>query len=92
MDETLEKMMMMMTTMQRLESMGERVLGVGATYLCSRASVAEGVFFIRVNVCWRILILRYASKIPTPAKFCWRTPENTYTPIRSRGNKGPRNR
>jgi len=36
--------------------------------------------FIRVNVCWRILILRYASKMPTPAKFCWRTPENTYTP------------
>ena len=27
MDETLEKMMMMMTTMQRLESVGERVLG-----------------------------------------------------------------
>ncbi len=27
MDKTLKKMMMMMTTMQRLESVGERVLG-----------------------------------------------------------------
>jgi hypothetical protein len=34
--------------------------------------------WVWVNVCWRILILRCASKRPAPAKFCLYTPENTY--------------
>ncbi len=32
---------------------------------------------LRVNFCWRILILRRASKTPAPAKFCWRAPVNS---------------